>query len=240
MIIAHPIAGFAVTSITKSFFGKLNKKQENIVWIVGITSAILPDFDLAFAVLTGQSHHHHFITHTPIFYLVIGLILACALFVIEQINLKGKRKKLVVSLSNQVKKETQSQSTNYQLPTTNYKLKNQLANITPEQIAFFEKLIILFLINTIIHILMDIPVGQLRPLWPIYDETISLLNLTSKGNWLSAYLKSPAILLEAFWFIIGIIIIIWKERKAKSFKTAIYTTAVWMVIAILSTLILII
>ncbi len=225
MIIAHPITGLAVTSITKKFLGKLTKKQEKIIWIVGITSAILPDFDLAFAVLTGQSHHHHFITHTPIFYLVIGLVLATILFVIEQINSRTNDKR---QTSNVEKK----------IITRNSKLITKPSKITPKQIAFAEQLIILFLINTVVHILMDIPAGQLHPLWPVYNETISLLNLTSEGNWFATYIKSPAIFLEAFWFIMGLITI-WKERKSKVFRMILLTTEFWMLLAVIATALLI-
>ena len=88
MIIAHPFAGVCVTHIAASQWKKLNTKQRSLIWITGITASVLPDFDLVLTPFFPNTPHHLFITHTPMFYLVIGLLLAFTLLYFERV--KGK------------------------------------------------------------------------------------------------------------------------------------------------------
>lgn len=234
MILAHPITGFTVTYITKKFFGKLNDKQEKIVWAVGITTSVLPDFDLILAVLLNQDSHHHFITHTPIFYLVLSLIGAIALYIWELKVKNVSSRTFVTACRNKEMMPCPPRS--YRSGESGQAWRDP--KIEMKKILFAEQLIILFLANTIIHILMDIPAGSLHPFWPIYDETISLLNLSTAENWFETYVKSSAVFLEAFWFIIGATLI-WKNRKEKNFRIALLVTGFWTLVAIIATIIVI-
>jgi len=200
MILAHPIAGLTITSLIKKHVGKLNSKQEIVFWLVGITSSVLPDFDLVYALLWSKENHHTLLTHTPFFYLIIGLILSIGLFIWEIIIKKYKKN------------------------ITKKKLNEEIQKIT-----FIEILIIIFLINTIIHILLDFPAGSISPFWPIYSESLSLIKISSQ-NWIKSYIQSPAIILEIFWMIAGIVVII-TTTKTKAFRYATLYTLFWTVVA---------
>ena len=103
MILAHPFAGACTTHLVASRWKKLNTKQQALVWVTGITASILPDLDLALTPFFPGTSHHLFLTHTPMFYLVIGLIFALVLLYFEKA--KGKNvlfveKLLIVALIN--------------------------------------------------------------------------------------------------------------------------------------------
>lgn len=234
MILAHPLAGFSVTAICKSFWKNLTPNQERIIWITGVTASILPDLDLSYAFLTKSASHHQYITHTPIFYLTLCLIATVALFIIEKRYLKYNQKTKPETCTEHRRsirnpKNNQFHATSYKLPATNSALA--------EQIEFLERLIIVFLANTLVHLLMDIPAGSIRPFWPVYTEIINVFKIQS-ANWLRNYFSSPAIFIEIFWGVSAIIIAT-RNWKKKDLKHGLLITFFWFSIAVLSTLLLI-
>lgn len=80
----HVAAGFLVASTITHFFGvNLTKEQVNILLAVGAFSGFAPDLDMFYAFYkigrfiqpVEKVNHRLFITHTPIFWLVLGSVL---------------------------------------------------------------------------------------------------------------------------------------------------------------------
>lgn len=103
MILAHPFAGVCITHLVASRWKSLNTKQQALVWVTGITASILPDLDLVLTPFFPDTSHHFFLTHTPMFYLVIGLLFALALLYLEKVkgtNVLFLEKLLIIALVN--------------------------------------------------------------------------------------------------------------------------------------------
>lgn len=78
MLIAHgPIATLTSAFVVKDEFKKLKIVEKVLFILFTLLLGILPDFDIFYLVARGQSAlmHHHLITHTPIFWILLGLIL---------------------------------------------------------------------------------------------------------------------------------------------------------------------
>lgn len=73
MVLAHAAAGSLLTKgFTKN--SKLTSKQLSIVYGVGITASVLPDFDTIVLLFNNTLRHRHFITHSFVPYIVIGTL----------------------------------------------------------------------------------------------------------------------------------------------------------------------
>jgi len=76
MYFNHALAGaLAVKPILDKHGSVFTDKERNALWFIGITSAVLPDFDIAYSTLTGLSDHRSFVTHGIFIYLIIFLLL---------------------------------------------------------------------------------------------------------------------------------------------------------------------
>lgn len=76
MYLNHSIAGaLAIKPIIDKQAGKFTQKENTVLWFVGITAAVLPDFDIAYSVLLGLKDHRSFITHGMFLYVVISVLL---------------------------------------------------------------------------------------------------------------------------------------------------------------------
>lgn len=95
MYIAHaPISYLANELIQKEKIKKLQDYEQIIVGFVTLLAGILPDFDLFLSSMLGipSFMHHDFLTHTPIFYIVIWGILRLLLhFSVNILNKKSKK-----------------------------------------------------------------------------------------------------------------------------------------------------
>jgi len=74
MYFTHSLAG-AVTSklVIDRVENKFTNKEKSVLWIIGITSSVLPDFDLLYAALNHMANHRYYLTHGLFVYLVIAL-----------------------------------------------------------------------------------------------------------------------------------------------------------------------
>lgn len=71
MYFNHATAGALVVKPIIEKYGKiLSEKEKNVLWFVGITSAVLPDFDIAYSVIRNLEDHRSFLTHGIVIYLV--------------------------------------------------------------------------------------------------------------------------------------------------------------------------
>ena len=76
MYFNHALAGaLAVKPIIDKHGSVFTEKERNTLWFIGITSAVLPDFDIAYSALVGLSDHRSFVTHGIFIYLIIFLLL---------------------------------------------------------------------------------------------------------------------------------------------------------------------
>ena len=77
MYFNHALAGaLAVKPIIDKHGGVFTAKERNTLWFIGITSAVLPDFDIAYSALVGLSDHRSFVTHGIFIYIIIFLLLS--------------------------------------------------------------------------------------------------------------------------------------------------------------------
>lgn len=96
MFIAHGSSGLTIAYLTKKIWDKeiFTSKEKALLFSSSIISAELPDFDLAYTVLDGFSHHHSYITHVPLPYITISLLIFCISFIF-----KDKKRKFIQSFS---------------------------------------------------------------------------------------------------------------------------------------------
>ena len=62
---------FVIDKVDKKF----TEKEKRVLWFVGVTAAILPDFDLVYAALNHMIDHRDFVTHGIFIYLLITILL---------------------------------------------------------------------------------------------------------------------------------------------------------------------
>ena len=87
----HLAAGYLVTKLFISAFEPTLTGSETItLYIVGILAGILPDIDIAYHIIQylNKSHriknsHREYITHTPIFWLIISVVLTAVGYLIN-------------------------------------------------------------------------------------------------------------------------------------------------------------
>ena len=72
MIIAHLPAGYIVSKLLVRRFEIFNISETTFLW-VGVIGAFFPDFDMLYFHLVDhrQHHHHTYITHYPILWLML-------------------------------------------------------------------------------------------------------------------------------------------------------------------------
>lgn len=78
MLIAHgPIAVLTAFAFQKKEFNSLSYTEKVLFIISSVILGILPDFDMFYLVARGRPafQHHDLISHTPIFWIVLGIIL---------------------------------------------------------------------------------------------------------------------------------------------------------------------
>ncbi|MBU0534853.1 metal-dependent hydrolase [Patescibacteria group bacterium] len=76
MYFTHSLVGavaqrFVIDKVDKKF----TEKEKRVLWIVGITASVLPDFDLIYSALNHMANHRGFITHGLFIYLLMSLFL---------------------------------------------------------------------------------------------------------------------------------------------------------------------
>ncbi len=75
MYFTHSLAGaLTVKPIIDKEERNLTEKEKVVLWFVGITASVLPDFDLLYVLLTGVENHRYFVTHGITVYLIMFLI----------------------------------------------------------------------------------------------------------------------------------------------------------------------
>lgn len=88
MIFAHGPFGFLTAYCTQRFWKKkftISKKALYILFVVGFIGGIFPDIDLFYYYLVNaSSSHREFITHTPIFYIVLCTIFSLFFWIIKK------------------------------------------------------------------------------------------------------------------------------------------------------------
>lgn len=79
MVFSHSFIGVPTTYLvlknTKKKHIKFSLKEENILWFVGIVSAILPDFDLLYVLFNSGLKHRYFISHSILPYFIIFILI---------------------------------------------------------------------------------------------------------------------------------------------------------------------
>lgn len=76
MYFTHSLVGavaqrFVIDKVDKKF----TERERRVLWIVGITASVLPDFDLIYSALNQMANHRGFITHGIFIYLFMSLFL---------------------------------------------------------------------------------------------------------------------------------------------------------------------
>lgn len=77
MFIAHVPAGYLVTRYLQS---RTHNYSRVVLW-VGLVASIFPDVDLAWFYLVDdrKTLHHHYYTHIPLTWIILGLVSYCML-----------------------------------------------------------------------------------------------------------------------------------------------------------------
>lgn len=76
MYFNHATAGALIMKpIMKKYNGLFTAKEKTILWIIGITSGVLPDFDIVYSVIKNLEDHRSFVTHGIFIYLLAFLII---------------------------------------------------------------------------------------------------------------------------------------------------------------------
>ncbi len=76
MYFNHATAGaLAMKPLMKKYETLFSAKEKTVLWFIGITSAVLPDFDIAYSVIKNLEDHRSFITHGLFIYLLAFLVI---------------------------------------------------------------------------------------------------------------------------------------------------------------------
>ena len=76
MYFNHATAGALVMKpIMKKYDGLFSAKEKTVLWFIGITSGVLPDFDIAYSVIKNLEDHRSFVTHGFFVYLLAFLVI---------------------------------------------------------------------------------------------------------------------------------------------------------------------
>lgn len=76
MYFTHSLVGavatrFVIDKVDKKF----TDKEKVILWFVGITASVLPDFDLVYSALNHMVNHRNFVTHGILIYSILSFLL---------------------------------------------------------------------------------------------------------------------------------------------------------------------
>jgi inner membrane protein len=85
MFLAHIPAGYLLTKALV----RRDRPDYRRLMATGLVASVLPDFDLFYHYLGdgGAHEHHNYITHTPVFWLVLSLLAAVVLLVARRRDL---------------------------------------------------------------------------------------------------------------------------------------------------------
>jgi len=76
MYFNHATAGaLAMKPLMKKYETLFSAKEKTVLWFIGITSAVLPDFDIAYSVIKNLEDHRSFVTHGLFIYLLAFLVI---------------------------------------------------------------------------------------------------------------------------------------------------------------------
>lgn len=76
MYFTHSLLGAVASKVViDKIENKFTNREKVVLWLVGITASVLPDFDLAYAYLNHLTNHRDFITHGMFIYLVIAILI---------------------------------------------------------------------------------------------------------------------------------------------------------------------
>jgi hypothetical protein len=76
MYFNHATAGALIMKpVMKKYDGLFSAKEKTILWFIGITSGVLPDFDIAYSVIKNLEDHRSFVTHGYFVYLLAFLVI---------------------------------------------------------------------------------------------------------------------------------------------------------------------
>lgn len=100
MFLAHPASGLTTTYLARKAWDReeYTPGQRGIFYSVGIITAFLPDVDILYAAVRGLENHREYITHTPIFYILVVSFLFLFSFIIKPKIRKYARSFAMISL----------------------------------------------------------------------------------------------------------------------------------------------
>lgn len=76
MYFNHATAGALIMKpLMKKYDGLFSAKEKTVLWLIGITSGVLPDFDILYSVIKNLEDHRRFATHGFFLYLLTFLII---------------------------------------------------------------------------------------------------------------------------------------------------------------------
>lgn len=76
MYFNHATAGALIMKpIMKKYDDLFSAKEKTVLWFIGITSGVLPDFDIAYSVIKNLEDHRSFVTHGLSLYLLAFLVI---------------------------------------------------------------------------------------------------------------------------------------------------------------------
>jgi hypothetical protein len=84
------VGALAIKPIIEKVEEKFTKKEITTLWFAGITSAVLPDFDIAYSVLRGLEDHRSFVTHGIVLYFIAFILLYSVSF-FQKKDIFGKK-----------------------------------------------------------------------------------------------------------------------------------------------------
>jgi len=98
MYFNHATAGaLAVKPIIDKYENVFTEKEKTVLWFVGITSAVLPDLDIAYSVVKKLEDHRSFVTHGFSLYLIVFSLIYLLSF-LQKKEVFGKKFFKVLSL----------------------------------------------------------------------------------------------------------------------------------------------
>jgi hypothetical protein len=98
MYFNHATAGaIAVKPIIDKYENVFTEKEKTVLWFVGITSAVLPDLDIAFSVFKNLEDHRSFVSHGFSLYLIVFFLIYLLSF-LQKKEVFGKKFFKVLSL----------------------------------------------------------------------------------------------------------------------------------------------
>jgi len=98
MYFNHATAGaIAVKPIIDKYENVFTEKEKTVLWFVGITSAVLPDLDIAYSVVKKLEDHRSFVTHGFPLYLIVFFLIYLLSF-LQKKEVFGKKFFKVLSL----------------------------------------------------------------------------------------------------------------------------------------------